>query len=166
MEPESSSIAGGLGGFSDELGGLFLGEIGSGLSDSAEGGVSGAGQRNGSRPRRPKIIVATGAGVLEMFEGRRAFRIEFAIEHVPGSDRSLVIASPAVVLDGHAIETDPPVGVALPEVICWIGPDGARHTGDRVVASGPAAGPWTIYVSVPRDAAVSVDLEAMSGGRR
>jgi hypothetical protein len=163
VEPASGGGGGGLGGFSDELGQIFLGETGTGLSVPEGGGTTGTRTQMGARPRRPTLKVADG-GRLELFEGRRALRVDFTVEHVPGSGRSIVIAAPSVVLEGHAVETDPPSGVGVPEIICWLGPDGRRLTGDRVIVSGPNPGLWSLYVSVPADAAVAVDLDAVSGG--
>jgi len=161
--PETADGPGGLGGFSDELGGIFLGEPGTNLSEPDQGGATGTRTQAGARTRRPTLKFAEG-GRLELFEARRVLRVDFTVEHVPGSTRSIVIATPSVVLEGHAVETDPPVGVGVPKVVCWIGPDGRRHTGDRVVVSGPVVGSWSLYVSVPTDAAVVVEFEAVSGG--
>ncbi|NJD28908.1 MAG: hypothetical protein FIA92_11500 [Chloroflexi bacterium] len=164
VESESVTTVGGLGGFSDELGSIFLGEAGSGLSVPDDGGTAGSRAVGGTRPRRPRLTIAPDGGHLELFEGRRAFAVDFAVEHVPGSTRSIVLAESSVVLEGHAIETDPPAGAGSPEVICWVGPDGRRHTGDRLIVSGQATGMWRVYVSVPTDAAIALDLQAVSGG--
>lgn len=154
----------GLGAFSDELGAIFLGEPGTGLSvpDDTRG-PSGQGGTGGTRPRRPTLTILEGAH-LELLDGRRTLRVDFTIEHIPGSARSIVVAAPSVILDGHAVETDPPTGVGVPEVICWVGPDGRRYTGESVIAPVASDGPWSVFVSVPADAAVAVDLQATSGG--
>lgn len=160
----TASSAGGLGGFSDELGSLFLGEASSGLSVTNDRGASGRGSRGGVRSRQPRLHAIHDGSRLEFFEGRRALRVEFSVEHVPGSTRSIVMAATSALLEGRLIETDPPIGVRSPEVLCWVGPDGSRYPGDRVVVSGRRTGTWSVYVSVPADAAVIVDLQAKSDG--
>ena len=161
------AAGGGLGGFSDELGRIFLGEPGGGLSvpaDGRPGGGEGSGGHGGARPRRPILRVLDGGG-LEVFEGRRALRVDFSVEFVPGSTRTIVEAAPSVILDGHAIEMDPPVGVAVPEVICWMGPDGRRQAGRRaIVSAASGAGPWSVFITVPADAVVAVEIEPVAGG--
>lgn len=159
-----AAAGGGLGGFSDQLGSLLLGEPGPGLS--APPAQSAGGTRSSAAPRRavaPRLRLID-EGHLELLDGRPALRVEFTIEHVPGSSRSIVVASAAAVLDGHALETEPPPGVAIPEILGWVGPDGRSHHGDRVIVSGSSGDPWRVYASVPPDAAVSVDLQAMSDG--
>lgn len=167
LRPDEGADHGGLGGFSDELGRIFLGEPGGGLSvpaDGRAGGREGSGGHGGSRPRRPTLRILDDGG-LELFDGRRSLRVDFSVEHVPGSTRTIVEATPSVILDGHAVETDPPPGVAVPEVICWVGPDGRRQTGRRVIVSAALeAGPWSVHVAVPADAVVAVELEPLSGG--
>jgi hypothetical protein len=153
---------GGLGGFSDQLGILLLGEPGEGLSLATGGGSTGSGTGTRRKPTPQLRIVDDGH--LEVFEGRPALRVEFTVDHAPGSSRSIVIGSAAAALDGHAVETDPPVGVAVPEIICWVSPDGGIRHGDRIIVSGAGGDLWRIYASVPADAAVTVDLRAVSGG--
>jgi hypothetical protein len=162
VEP-SAGAGGRLGGFSDELGQIFLGEAGAGLTVPDDRDRQRSRPAGGGRPPSPSLRILEG-GRLELLDGRRAFRVDFTVSPVPGTIRSIVIASPSVILESHQVETDPPAGVAVPEVICWVSPDGRRHGGDRVIVPAIDAGQWSAYVSVPADAAVAVQLEAVSGG--
>jgi hypothetical protein len=162
VEPEPGA-GGRLGGFSDELGQIFLGEAGTSLTVPSDGDRQRPRPPSGGRRPSPSLRILED-GRLELLDGRRALRVDFTVVAIPGTVRSIVIASPSVILEGHQVETDPPAGVARPEVICWVGPDGRRHTGDRVIIPASDTGQWKTYVSVPADAAVAVQLDAVSGG--
>lgn len=160
------ATGGSLGGFSSQLGFLFLGIDQSGITHQGlratrepAGEYASGPPRGRARPARPTVNVAS-EGRLELRNGQRALIVEFDIRAAEGSEASEVRAIPAVMLEGNATEIDPPVGDDIPAVVGWLGPDGRLFEGDHVQIAAGDNGRWSVVVGIPSDALVTVSIES------
>lgn len=182
-----------LGRFSGFLGGLLAGVEGTGAGVQpfgppiAPGGASegGTGASNGRPARPPGAEVGqsgspgteSGAGgrvragiellgepELDELEGQRVQRLRFRVRHSTGAAGTIVRLDLGVVLEGDALEVEPPTGAARPSVLRWIDPSGGVHPGttERLVAADDE-GAWAVEVSVPDDVLVDIALRARRG---
>lgn len=149
-----------LGEFADQLGGLIAGVAGPGAGVQPAGGPSRGGGGGGGRPRSSTLRV--GQGEVCEVGGRPAVQVPFEIDHRAQAE-VVVEAMVGVVVDGGALEADPPAGAAQPEIVEWRGPDGVRIRGtSRLRIPAAQAGQWYVVVAIPSDAATAVDLRLAS----
>lgn len=152
-----------LGEFADQLGGLIAGVAGPGAGVQPAGGVGGGGAGGGGgRPRAPALRV--GQGEVCEAAGRPAVSVSFEVDH-HGAAEAVVEALVGVMVDGGALEADPPAGAAQPEVLEWRGPGGLTVPGTtRLRIPASQAGQWYVVVGIPSDAATAVDLRLAPAG--
>jgi hypothetical protein len=75
-----------------------------------------------------------------------------------------VVARARVVLEDGSVEVDPPYGADTPQILSWRNSNGPRiESGDQASIPVDANGTWSVAVSVPRDAAVEVELAIADG---
>jgi hypothetical protein len=153
-----------LGEFADQLGSLIAGIAGPGAGVQPSGGPGGGGGRGGGagRPRPPALRV--GRGEVCEAAGRPAVSVSFEIDH-RGAAEAVVEALVGVVVDGGALEADPPLGAVRPAVLQWRGPGGLTAPGTpRLRIPAAQAGEWHLVVAIPTDAATAVDLRLVPPG--
>jgi hypothetical protein len=146
-----------LGALSDQLGGLVPASEGTGARPLSEDGA------DRSRPGRPRTIRrgrirVDGEGRVEVVEGVPALVLQFDTEH-QGTAVLEVSIDAAVVVEGSARENEPPTGAEGPRVLWWKGPaeaDGGCNTFCTIPEA--AGGRWSVAVSIPSDAMISVAL--------
>ncbi len=155
-----------LGAFSDMLGGLIPGEEGTGATTSPGRGVGpgrdgGGGAAGGGGGRRGRVArIHIHEGTVDLVGGRPALLVPFEIEHI-GNEAAVVAAETAVVVEGGALEDEPPTGSDRPHVLEWRGPGGmVVKGGQRCAIAQGLAGAWVVAVSIPHDAMVAVSLRA------
>lgn len=182
-----------LGRFSGFLGGLLAGVEGTGAgvqpygppigrAGASEGGEravqgrpsqppgteSGSGESPGTDVdpvgRARTGIELLGEPELEVIDGQRAQRLRFRVRHASGATETTVRLELGVVLEGDALEVEPPAGATLPSVLRWIDPSGRCHPGtaERLVAADDE-GAWAVEVSIPDDVLVDIGLRARRG---
>jgi len=155
--------------FSRLLGGLApsLGEGTRNSSRSPSSSPGGNGTRSGNRGG---TTVATqvdfvGEPTTEMVDAIPVMMARFQVSGIQDESVRIVALPKVVVADGF--ESEPPEGSQQPTVLKWFGPDG------EIVAVGiesctvPAGtGVWTVAVSIPSDAMISLTLKAEALGDR
>jgi hypothetical protein len=148
-----------LGAFSSVLGNLLPGVDGTGAGRQPSRPAAPPRRGTGNRPAQPRITIGQ-AGSLCVIDEVRAVRTTFGIRHAEGSAGTVVVAVPTVsVLEGSAVETDPPEGAEIPRVLAWFGPHGRPlRTGDRVRIGLNDGDQWEVAVSVPVDTVVRLEL--------
>lgn len=174
-----------LGAFADRLGGLLLGSEGSGatvqpfrgkngeikaeisekqdykikagLSDyKTNTSTSSASQSRG--PQKAKVSFLK-TGTLGLVGGIPVLLTEFAVEHRPNSQGTMVQVETSAILDGNELEKDPPLGGQTPHILFWIAPDKSKHKGSsQMIIPTSSGNPWGVVISVPDDMIVSVNL--------
>lgn len=115
-----------------------------------------------TRTKRPKVKLVDEHPELEVRDGKRVARLRFRVKAPDDMETVRVRGhAAAVVLDGTAFEGDPPADAEQPSVVCWEDQEGEVIGGDDVaeLTSDPDA-VWSLMVSVPGDAAVSMDVTA------
>jgi len=99
----------------------------------------------------------------ELVDGTPAMVARF---QVSGTDLAPVhvIAIPKVVI-ADGFESEPPEGSELPQVLKWIRPDGLAAALGSPMCEVPAeSGIWTVVVSIPPDAMISLTLKTETMG--
>jgi hypothetical protein len=158
-----------LGAFADRLGGLIATVPGPGASTprgtGSGGGGGGPGGRHGGSGRASARIRIEQDGRLELVRGKPALVVDFIVEHVLGVDDALVEAVYGVVVDGGALEGEPPSGAEIPILLEWRSPAGEILDGaPRVQIPSSVPGRWSVAVSLPKDAATTLDLRVVREG--
>jgi len=122
-------------------------------------GKPGAGGRAAPAPQ----IAFVDEPTTELVDGVPAMVARFQVSGQASQSVQVVALSKVVIADGF--ESDPPEGAEQPRVLKWVGPDG------QTVAAGTAScevpvdtGIWTVVVSIPPDAMISVSLKAEPKG--
>lgn len=150
----------GLGAFSEMLGGLLTGTIGTGARDQP---VPGGENRGGGGGSRGVKVTISGSAILQLHPRfGRVLAVPFRVS--AGEGKVKLHAKASVVLDGGT-EREPPEGSDSATVKALLfQPDGSgkllEFIGDRVEHQKAAAGKWTALATVPADAKVRVSVNA------
>jgi hypothetical protein len=117
--------------------------------------------RNGAKPTArhdglPRLVV---------INGQHAVEFPVIVGKPPGCDPVCVSARPEVLIDGGR-ETEPPARAELPEVLQWrdLTTD-AITVGPSLVVAEDGTSRWSVVVSQPPDAAVTVSLAVTLASR-
>jgi hypothetical protein len=161
-----------LGAFSHALGGLIPGEpgIGASLPAGSTSGVGGAsaGAGAGSRwtgaatpnagQRRVKVQ-ATGPTGIEVIARQPALLVHYEVEGPEGA-LAKVGAEGSVVIEGSALEKEPPAGAERPRVLEWRDATGRTlaWAPERTVRLDGGKASGAVAVSVPPDSMIRVRL--------
>lgn len=160
--PPPTGLALPLGALSDQLGGLIPTEDGTGARqpDPDPPGRGGGGLRGGARaglPQRGRVRVLDESRV-ELVHGRPALVVPFEVQHA-GGEALVVGVDVGVLLEGGGVETDPPAGAERAMVLEWRDPDGRLLAPAAQCTIPPVlGGRWSVVVSIPPDAMISVSL--------
>jgi hypothetical protein len=166
---DAQSVAG----FSRLLGGLVpaLTPAASGSAASTNGASSpGGGSNVRGRPSTGRGTTGTpqislvGEPTIELIDGVASMVVRF--ETSGHHDIPIrVFTLPKVIIAG-GFESDPPEGAQQPIVSKWINPNGVTAASGIEVCEVPVSGGiWTVIVSIPSDAMISVALRAEAGAR-
>ena len=153
-------------GFSRLLGGLIpsLSPEASGPtrpSSFAGGGGGGGGQSAGGRGPGAPQVAFMGEPTVELVDGAPAMVARFQVSGKAVEPVQITAIPKVVVADGF--ETDPPAGSLQPQVLRWLQPDGRTAASGTASCSIPSDGSaWTVVVSIPPDAMISVTLKAQA----
>ncbi len=155
-------------GFARLLGGLVpsLSPAASGPAGPAGGGAGSNGQgRSGARrgsagaPRTSFV----GEPTIELVDGIASMVARFEATS-PNGEAVRIVALPKVLI-ADGFESEPPQGAQQPRVLKWIDPAGATAASSTASCEIPArSGTWTLVVSIPPDAMISVELKAEAAG--
>jgi hypothetical protein len=133
-----------------------------GTGSSANGSAGGAGTaRSRAAAQRPSVRYE-GQPRLLVTEGRRAVEFFFTVNKPPGHAEVQITARPDVFIDGGR-ETEPPAGAEVPEVLGWY--DRATRSvwpGQDLVVTEDGESRWSVVLSQPSDAAVTVALSVVA----
>jgi hypothetical protein len=173
-----------LGAFSDLLGGLIPAEQGTGARSN--GGVGAAGTNGdgiggngmgeggegtegtparGTRSGRTARVRILDVSEPDAVSGVPVFTVRFDLEPETRKQSFVVAATPMVVLEEGAVESDPPAGSQRPRVLFWSDSSGAVvGNSERFEVAPDARGPWHVAVAMPPDAAVALELSAEDAG--
>lgn len=131
---------------------------GSSTSNGGNGGRSGIGRGSAGAPQ----ISFVGEPVVELVDGIASMVARFETSN-PSNVPVIVHALPKVVI-ADGFENDPPEGAQQPTVLKWIDPNGVTAASGTASCEVPARnGIWTVVVSIPPDAMISVALRAEAG---
>lgn len=124
-------------------------------------GQSGTGGGFAGAPQ----VAFVGEPTTELVDGTPAMIARFTVSG-RASELVQVVALPKVVV-ADGFESDPPEGSQQPRVLRWLRPDGSAAAAGIVSCAVPVdAGVWTIVVSIPPDAMISVALKASARAGR
>lgn len=158
-------------GFSRLLGGLVpsltpegAGAAGTNTSSTRNGeggarsGRSGTGRRGAAGPQ----ISFVGEPTIELVDGAPSMVARFETSNSSGTPVRVSVRPKVVIADGF--ESDPPEGAQQPTILKWIDPSGMTTARGGASCDVPATGgTWTVVVSIPPDAMISVALSAEAG---
>lgn len=119
----------------------------------------GGGSRTRTRRARVRIL---GTSQPEMVDGNPIVRVACTVEPVDGTEGTLIVAKARIALEDGSVESDPPAGAHVPEVMFWAASDGRRVDGERVFIEAADRSTWTVYVAAVRDLTTAVEIEALS----
>jgi hypothetical protein len=157
----------GLGAFSMMMGGLVAGIPGEGAEnpgDSGGGGGGGSGGGSGAGGRTKKGKIEPLPAELKTEGKQLVALVPFMATPAPGSDGMRVRAQVGVgILDGSAVESEPPIGSVAPEIIGWMDPNGLiENAGDEVRITPAKSGRWHLKISIPDDVQVLSSLKVIA----
>jgi hypothetical protein len=142
----------------------------SGLVGGVPGTGSGRGPRPGgagtsARPRRPVITDPRCAPVL--VGGARLTRLDFGLTVPTAGPVRIELRAGVATNDGTGIESDPPAGSPVPELVRVVGPvtvtvDGQAAEFDVQV---PKTSEWTVLATSPDEVMVAFDVHVVPAER-
>ncbi len=155
--------AGSIAGFSRLLGGLVPALSPDAmrqtrLNDPSDSNGGSGRKANGRRAGTPHIAYV-GAPELHIVDGAPAMIARFETS-IPNGESIRVSALPKVII-ADGFESDPPQGAQQPQVLQWLDSQGvivATKVANCVIPA--TGGIWTVVVSIPSDAMISVALKA------
>lgn len=151
-------------GFSRLLGGLVpsLNPEAGGQTRPSSSAGRGAGRSAGGRGDSAYQVTFESEPTIELVDGAPAMVARFQVSGETIEPVQITALSKVVVADGF--ETDPPEGSLQPQVLRWLGADGRTAAAGTASCSIPSDGSvWTVVVSIPPDAMISVSLKAQDG---
>jgi hypothetical protein len=111
------------------------------------------------RTADPSDVIFMGDPTNELVDGAIAMVARFEVSGTAGTFVRIVALPKVVVADGF--ESDPPEGAQQPRVLKWFQPNGnAVSPGAQSCLVPAGSGVWTIAVSIPPDAMISLSLKA------
>ena len=131
-------------------------------ASSAEGGLTGdAGAAPRSTGRQRPSVRHDGQPRLLVTDGRTAVEFPFAVYKPHGGGEVRVTGRPDVFIDGGR-ETEPPLGAEVPELLEWHDlATGTVSRGPDLVVTQDGESRWSVVISQPADAAVTVALSVV-----
>lgn len=133
----------------------------SGGAPPAGNGPQGGHGRSGRPADRRPSIRHDGQPRLLLIRGRTAVEFPFTVSKPAGQGEMRITARPDVFIDGGR-ETDPPLDAELPELLEWHHLDaGSVSRGPDLVVTQDGESRWSVVISQPRDAAVTVALSVL-----
>lgn len=119
-----------------------------------------------TRNKRPSITFVDHQPNLEMHDGERVARLRFRVKAPAGLELALIRGhAAALVIDGTALEDAPPADAEQPAVLFWENNEGKTVGNDEIIEVVPDPDViWSLLVSIPGDAAVSMDITAEEAG--
>ncbi|HDS1074634.1 TPA: hypothetical protein QDZ65_001645 [Stenotrophomonas maltophilia] len=134
------------------------GQEGEGRGIDGRGGRSGSGGRGRAVPQ----VSFIGEPTIELVDGLPAMVARFETTNASGTSVKVSVRSKVVIADGF--ESDPPEGAQQPTILKWMDPSGVTAATGSTSCDVPASGGvWTVVVSIPPDAMISVALSAEAG---
>lgn len=156
-------------GFSRLLGGLVP-SLGSAASEPGARTNGATASNGGGRGRSgatrtiatvPQISFV-GEPMIELVDGVASMVARFEASNLNGASVRVSALAKVVIADGF--ESDPPEGAQQPAVLKWLNPSGEAVARGVASCDVPASGgTWTVVVSIPPDAMISVALMAEAG---
>lgn len=118
-----------------------------------------------SAARRPGKVRINRLEEGELFileDGLTALRIEFELSFSGDPCTARVSALVGALLDGGEIETEPPEGSDVPQILYWENQQAQLYEGSTaIIIPSSSGGIWYVIVSVPDDVMVGVELTAV-----
>ncbi len=149
--------------------GVPLGGLSQRLSKAIPGGPgnagSGSGERSGGGRGSRRVFRVVSGPRLTIIDG--VPRVVADVQLKPSAER-LTIQADAFVATDSGREASPPVGAAFPTVLGWVGEDGARTSGEKLVVDAGSVRRWTVVVAPGDETATRVEIRAIDsdGGTR
>lgn len=130
-------------------------------STSSRGGGTRSGSGGGATVTSQVVFV--NESTTEVVDGVLAMLAYFQVSGPEGEIVQIVALPKVVVADGF--ESDPPEGSQQPQVLKWLGPNGETvAAGTDSCAVQANTGVWTVVVSIPPDAMISLTLKTEAKG--
>jgi hypothetical protein len=112
------------------------------------------------KPSKARMVRLEKGEIVVLEDESLALQVEFEFSFSGDPCDISVVASVGALLDGGEIEAEPPEDSAIPEVLYWVGPGGARYErASEIIIPSSQAGIWYIVVSFPENVMVGVDLD-------
>lgn len=129
-----------------------------GRSGDGGGGRSRTGRKGAAAPQ----ISFVGEPTIELVDGIPSMVARFEISNPSGTPVKVSVRPKVVIADGF--ESDPPEGAQQPTILKWIDPSGMTTGRGTASCDVPATGgTWTVVVSIPPDAMISVGVVSENG---
>ncbi len=97
----------------------------------------------------------------ELVDGIPIVRVACTVDPADGTEGTLIEARARIALEDGSLESDPPTGAAVPQVMFWVGPDGRRVEGARAFVEAMDRGVWTVHVAAVADLVTGIEIEAV-----
>jgi len=137
---------------------------GTGSTAGTGSSTNGAGTARGRPTSQRPGIRYEGQPRLLITDGRRAVEFFFTVNKPRGCAEVQITARPEVFIDGGR-ETEPPTGAEVPELLRWYErTTGSVWPGRDLVVTQDGESRWSVVVSQPSDAAVTVALSVVAPG--
>ena len=113
------------------------------------------------KPSKVRIIRIEEGELIELNDGSPILRVEFELQFSGDPCTAIVRGTVGALLDGDEIESEPPEGSAVPQILYWENIHGQRYeeTSEISIASNQG-GIWYTIVTVPEDVMVGIELSA------
>jgi hypothetical protein len=143
----------------DALAGLVGVVPGAGAGRGAKSGGSGT-----AGPRRPSITEPRSAPVL--VDGARMSRLDFGLSVPSAGAFRIELRAGVATNDGSGIESDPPAGSPVPELVRVEGPVTLDFKGQFADfdVEVPKTSDWTVFATSPDDVMVAFDVHVVPAG--
>ena len=150
-----------LGGLVPSLGSSAGSTESANTSTSTKGGSAERGS-NARKGRELPQISIVGEPSIELIDGNPAMVVRFEARGADGSVARVFATPKVVIADGF--ESDPPEGAQQPAVLHWAPPQGSKVSAGSPSHHVPVnSGTWSVAVSIPPDAMISVAFKVESG---
>ena len=159
----NDDVTAGLGSFSMMLGGLVAGIPGTGAENPKIPGRGSSGGSGGSGGKSFAGSIEQKQGILKQEGEQLVVYVPFDAKLNKNYEYLKIQAIVGVgILDGNAVESEPPIGSETPTLIGWISPSGDSIAGkDQLNISKNEIGLWQLKVALPDDVQAQISIKVI-----
>lgn len=112
-------------------------------------------------PGRVRITHIDDGDLIVLDDGTPAIKFEFGLQFYGDPCTATLACRVGAILEGNELESDPPEGDLVPEILYWINQDSEQFEGSNNISiASSSGGTWAVIISIPSEIMIGINLSA------